>query len=121
VAGERSAVPPPEDDVGVDPRGAVLPRHVPGHRRDLDRLVDGDVLVGPGVPIEERDHGLAEGADRGEARGRELLFLGERRERADRLVPNIEDEREDALLPVPQQLGSQPTALPRIRPTVLPC
>jgi uracil-DNA glycosylase family 4 len=117
VAGERSAVPPPEDDVGVDPRGAVLPRHVPGHRRDLDRLVDGDVLVGPGVPIEERDHGLAEGADRAEARGRQILLLGERGERADHLVTDIEDEREHALAPVPQQLRPHRTALlPQVAP-----
>ena len=65
VAGERRPVAPAEHDVDVQRRVAgLVDADVAVQRGDLDLLVDRDVAVLLGVPVEPGERRLAERADR---------------------------------------------------------
>jgi len=85
-----------EDRVRVQLRPSVLDRDVADERKDLDLLVDRNVDVPLGGPVEVRHHGARERADRGEVARAEPLFRRERRQHLHRLVARRENQDERA-------------------------
>ncbi len=98
VSGERAAVASTEYEVNVQRRFALLADADVAHQRcDLDLFVHRNVDVLLAVPVEVAQHRVAEGADRGEPRRRQLLLSRQRLQRRHRLVARFEHGNEDAL------------------------
>lgn len=79
---------------------AFLERDVAEEREHLGLLAHRDALVVLLLPFEVAERGLAERADRGEARRVELLGFGEAREAGDRVLARVEDHGVHTVLPI---------------------
>jgi hypothetical protein len=94
VAAVRCGIRLSENNVRVHGRSTLLERDVADHREDLNLLVDPNVTVLLGGPLEVGYYGARERADGGEVTRSYSICVGERRESRHGFIVMIEDEHE---------------------------
>ena len=92
MSSHRGAVPLSHHDVSMHLGLALIECDVADQRNHLDLFIDLVLQVVLLLQVEIPDAGVAEGADRREMGGRDLVLLGKLRQRGDNLVSRIEDQ-----------------------------